>query len=81
MQRLCESIRVAAIFAPGAGVRPVWFEWRRQKCEVTRLCYSWRDCVGGASRLHFAVSDATNLYEIMYDTSEQSWTLVGVEEQ
>ncbi|MBU5638147.1 hypothetical protein KOM00_15560 [Geomonas sp. Red69] len=81
MQRLCDSIRVAAIFAPGAGIRPVWFEWRRQKRAVTRLSYFWTDSLGGATRLHFAVCDDSNLYELMYDTSDQNWTLVGVEEQ
>lgn len=81
MQRLCESIRVAAIFAPGARLQPVWFEWRRQKHAVTRLCYFWKDTLGGAARLHFAVCDGSNLYELRYDTSDQNWTLVGVEEQ
>ncbi|WP_239027883.1 hypothetical protein [Geomonas subterranea] len=36
---------------------------------------------GGATRLHFAVCDDSNLYELMYDTSDQNWTLMGVEEQ
>ncbi|MBU5613467.1 hypothetical protein [Geomonas azotofigens] len=81
MQRLCDSIRVAAIFAPGAGIRPVWFEWRRQKCVVSHLSYFWKDSVGSANRLHFAVCDHSNLYELVYDTSDQNWTLVGVEER
>ncbi len=81
MQRFCESIRVAAVFSPGTRVKPVWFEWRRQRHAVTRWPYFWKDSLGGATRLHFAVCDDSNLYEIVYDTSDQNWTLVGVEEQ
>lgn len=81
MQRFCESIRVGAVFSPGRRVKPVWFEWRRQRHAVTRWPYYWTDTLGGATRLHFAVCDDSNLYELVYDTSDQNWTLVGVEEQ
>lgn len=79
MQHLAERVRVAAVFAPGSQVKPVWFEWRNQKQTVTEISYFWKDAAGGAARLHFAVSDGSNLYELMYDTSDQNWTLVGVE--
>ena len=81
MQRIAEAVRVAAIFAPGDGVKPVWFEWRRQKHAITRMSYFWKDQLGDAVRLHFAVSDGSNVFELMFDTLDQSWTLVGVEEQ
>ena len=80
MQRLAEKIRVAAIFAPGCQVRPVWFEWRSKKHAVTEASYFWKDYYGEAARLHFAVSDGSNLFELMFDTSDQNWTLEGVEE-
>lgn len=80
MQRIAEAVRVAAIFTPGLRVRPVWFEWRRRKHTVTDLPYFWRDSLGEAMRLHFAVSDGSNLFELMFDTSDQSWTLLGVED-
>jgi len=81
MQRRAERVKVAAIFAPGCQVKPVWFEWRSQKHAITRLSYFWKDHLGGASRLHFAVSDGSNLFELVFDTSDQNWTLEGVEEQ
>jgi len=81
MQPVAETIRVAAIFAPGSQVKPVWFEWRRQKHAVTDISYFWKDHLGNATRMHFAVSDGSNLFELMFDTSDQNWTLVGVEEQ
>ena len=81
MQQLSERIKVAAVFAPGSHVKPVWFEWRRRKHTVTRMSYFWKDHQGGASRLHFAVSDGNNLFELMFDTSDQNWSLVGIEQQ
>lgn len=81
MQRICEQIKVAAVFAPGCRVKPVWFEWRRQKHGITSTPYFWKDSLGDATRLHFAVSDGANLFELMFDTSDQNWTLLGVEEQ
>jgi hypothetical protein len=79
VQRVAEHIKVAALFAPGSKVKPVWFEWRRQKHAVTELSYFWKDRHGGDTRLHFAVSDGSNLFELMYNPSDQSWTLEGVE--
>jgi hypothetical protein len=81
MQPVAENIRVAAIFTPGAQVKPVWFEWRCRKHAIAATSYFWKDSHGAATRLHFAVSDGSNLFELMFDTSDQSWTLVGVEEQ
>lgn len=81
MQRVAERIRVAAVFAPGRQVKPVWFEWRRQKHAVTETSYFWKDCYGDATRLHFAVSDGSNLFELMFDTSNQNWTLEGIEQR
>lgn len=81
MHPVAEKIRVAAIFAPGSPVQPVWFEWRGQKHAVTDLSYFWKDYLGSATRLHFAVSDGSNLFELMFNTSDQNWILVGVEEK
>lgn len=81
MQPVAQKVRVAAIFVPGGRVKPVWFEWRRRKHTVTGLSYFWKDRLGDATRLHFAVSDGGNLFELMFDISSQDWTLVGVEDQ
>jgi hypothetical protein len=79
MRRVAESVKVAAIFAPGSRIKPVWFEWRRQKHAVTELSYFWKDHEGDAARLHFAVSDGCNLFELIFNLSDQNWTLEGVE--
>jgi hypothetical protein len=79
MQPIAERIRVAAIFAPGSKVKPVWFEWRRRKHAITETSYFWTERSGGALRLHFAVSDGSNLFELAFDARDQNWTLEGVE--
>jgi hypothetical protein len=79
MQPITERIKVAAVFAPGCPIRPVWFEWRSRRHAVQELSYFWKDRAGNATRLHFAVSDGANLFELMYDAADQNWTLEGVE--
>lgn len=81
MHRQPETIRVAAIFAPGCQVRPVWFEWRRQKYQVAETSYFWKENFGGSTTLHFAVSDGCNLFELSFDPLDQKWTLEGVEQR
>jgi hypothetical protein len=68
-------IRLAAIFEPGKPVRPVWFELNRRKHTLQDPTYRWQDQMGEATLLHFTVSDGEALYEIVYNTSDQSWTL------
>ena len=79
MRRVAERVKVAAVFAPGCQIKPVWFEWRRQKHAITELSYFWKDHEGDAARLHFAVSDGCNLFELIFNLSDQIWTLEGVE--
>jgi hypothetical protein len=70
-----KKIRLAAIFEPGKPVQPVWFELDRRKHTLQKPSYSWQDRVGDETLLHFAVSDGQALYEIVYNSTEQSWTL------
>jgi hypothetical protein len=79
MRRVAERVKVAAVFAPGCKIKPVWFEWRRQKHAVKETSYFWKDSDGAATRLHFAVTDGSNLFELMFNLSDQNWTLEGVE--
>jgi len=68
-------LRVAAIFSPGGKVTPKWFELNRRKHEVKETTYSWQDRVGEVPRMHYAVSDGEALYELVYNTCDQTWTL------
>lgn len=79
MERIGEKVRVAVIFAPGSRVRPVWFEWNREKHTIKETTYCWRDKIGNATLLRFAVTDGSSLFELSYNTGDQNWTLVGVE--
>ncbi|MDT8442449.1 MAG: hypothetical protein RQ723_12425 [Desulfuromonadales bacterium] len=71
-----EKVRVAAIFEPGRGVRPVWFDRQRRQYLVKETTYRWQDRVGDKPLLHFAVTDGEALYELVYSPLEGSWTLL-----
>ncbi|HOP40039.1 MAG TPA: hypothetical protein PLI53_03265 [Geobacteraceae bacterium] len=79
MERMREPVRVAAVFTPGRAIRPVWFDWNREKHTVLETTYSWREKSGETILIHFAVADGQALYELVYDTHNQSWMLHGVE--
>jgi len=70
-----KQIRLAAIFEPGKPIVPVWFELNRCKHTLQKPTYSWRSRAGETMLLHFAVSDGGALYELVYNTADQSWTL------
>ena len=77
--RIREPIRVAVIFGPGSSISPVWFDWRRRKHTILETTYSWEGKRGDARLLHFSVRDEGGLYELTYDTREQTWALEGIE--
>ncbi len=75
LQRVGEQIRVGAVFGPGPRIQPVWFDWRREKHTIEKVTYRWRHMAGNALLLHFAVTDGTALYELIYNARDQLWTL------
>ena len=79
LHRLKEAIRVAVVFSPGGKVRPVWFEWHRQKHTIKETTYTWGSMTGNAHLLHFAVTDGGNLFELTWNTQNQVWTLNSIE--
>jgi len=79
MERIREPIRVAVVFGPGRQIKPVWFEWRRRKHAIQQTTYTWTDRVGDDTRLHFSVSDGEALFELVYNTVSQSWTLLNLQ--
>lgn len=79
MVRVAQQVKVAAVFAPGSRIKPVWFEWNRRKHAITETTYFWRDRVGDVTHLHFAVTDGSSLYELSFNTRDQNWTLDAVE--
>ena len=73
------NIRVATVFEPGGKIRPVWFELNHHRHLVRETTYTWRDRVGTTTFLHFAVTDDANLFELTYNTVDNTWLLNGVE--
>ena len=77
--RIREPIRVAVVFGPGSSIKPVWFDWKRQKHTILETTYSWEGKRGDTRLLHFSVRDEGGLYELTYDTTQQTWALEGIE--
>ena len=73
-----EAVRVAAIFEP-SGIRPVWFARGKRKYPVEQTTYSWQDRDGAALRFHFTVTSGNELFELVYHTGKQNWSLGLIE--
>ena len=71
---------MAVVFGPGRTIKPVWFDWNNRKHAVLETTYTWTDFMGCIKRLHFSVRDERSLYELTYDTNEQTWELSGLED-
>lgn len=69
------GLRVAVVFGPDNMVRPVWFELNLRKHEVRETTYRWESRLGNAPLLHYAVSDGEAMYELVYNTKSQSWSI------
>lgn len=81
MDRVGEQIRVGAVHGPGSRLRPVWFDWRRRKHDIREITYHWRHREGSDLILHYAVTDGTALYELIYNATQQVWMLHGVAQE
>lgn len=79
MESLSTPLRVAVIFSSGGKVTPKWFELNRRKHEITETTYFWRDRIGDVPLMHYAVSDGEALYELVFNTCEQTWSLNRLE--
>jgi hypothetical protein len=74
-----QNIRVATVFEPGGKIRPVWFDRKRQRHTIIETTYAWEGIKGGSRLLYFAVRDQGGVYELAYDTSDQTWCLEELE--
>ncbi len=71
-----EPVRIAVVFQPGTKARPVWFELNRKQHKIVRTTYFWKDRVGDAPLLHFAVvTEEDALYELVFNSLDQSWMI------
>jgi hypothetical protein len=69
-------IRIAVVYQAGVKPKPVWFELNRKQHKIARTTYYWKDRVGDAPLLHFAVVDEEDaLFELVFNSLDQSWML------
>jgi len=68
--------RIAVVYQHGTKPKPVWFELNRRQHKIARTTYFWKDSVGNAPLLHFAVVDEENsLFELVFNSLDQTWIL------
>ena len=77
--RVKEPKRVAVVFGPGQTIKPIWFDCHNRKHAVLETTYTWTDLKGSVRRLHFSVRGEGGLYELTYNTADQTWELSGLE--
>ena len=69
-------IRIAVVYQAGAKPKPVWFELNRKQHKIIRTTYYWKDRLGDAPLLHFAVVDEEDsLFELVFNSLDQTWML------
>lgn len=79
LQKIREHIRVAVIHGPGNRLHPVWFDWKRRKHAILEVTYHWRQNQGADVLLHYAVTDGSALYELIYNATRQVWVLESID--
>ena len=56
--------------------KPVWFELNRRQHKIACTTYYWKDKLGDAPLLHFAVvTEDDSLYELVFNALDQTWML------
>ena len=71
-----QAVRIAVVFQPGTRAKPVWFELNRRQHRIVRTTYYWKDRVGETPLLHWAVvTEDEALYELVFNSLDQSWML------
>ena len=79
MSLVDNNLRVGVIHGPGCRITPVWFDLNRRKHTVRDITNVWRDRQGETVRIHFHVTDAGALYELVYDLGNTTWSLEEIE--
>lgn len=69
-----ESIEVGASFRKN-GVLPRWFVWQGRKYCVQQTTYIWRERLGEALLMYFAVTDGATSFELSLNQHTLIWTL------
>lgn len=69
-------VRIDVVYQAGVKPKPVWFELNRKQHKIARITYYWKNRVGDAPLLHFAVVDEEDaLFELVFNSLDQTWML------
>lgn len=78
-QASSSEIRVAVVFGPDSGIRPVWFELNRRRHDVQSITNSWRHRCGETLQIHFHVTDGGALFELIFNPLSATWQIIHIE--
>jgi hypothetical protein len=71
-----EPVEVAARFLKG-GIIPLYFVLKENRCDISRINYSWIERKGEKVIYYFSVSDKSDDYRLFFDTQAMSWRLLS----
>lgn len=74
MDEIVDFIKVATVFISGR-IKPVWFEWKKQKFNIDKITFSWEERKGRVKILYFSVISKGELHQISFDTENLVWKL------
>jgi hypothetical protein len=76
---LCERISVHAIFPThGRKIMPISFRRQNYEYKITTVTYTWKTQKGDITYIHFAVSNSTHSYELVFNTTAFTWHLYNI---
>lgn len=79
MEEIVRGLRVGVIHGPQGRIRPVWFDLNRRQHRICQVTNSWRERRGEKLLIHFHVTDAGALYELVYCLTTSEWSLQLIE--
>jgi hypothetical protein len=68
-----KSIRVAVIYEPERKPKPIWFDLDGEQIRIQEVCYFWQSHQGKAQLNHYSVQTEQGLYELIFNTLDQTW--------
>ena len=74
-----DGFRVGVIHGPGSRMTPLRLYLKRLKYGIRQITNVWKERRGETTLIHFHVTDDGALYELVYNLSETTWTLEGIE--
>ena len=77
VETIDEPVEVGARFG-ARGMRPVWFLWQGNRCDITEITSTWCERDGAQVHYCFSVMSGAGWYELRFDSRALRWRLTSV---